>query len=418
MSQALNRLFLLLMLLLAACGPGTRGRVAATLDDVEAYINERPDSALAVLRQLDSTDAPRGAAQRARAALLHSMALDKCYIDLQTDSILAPAIAWYSRHGDPDEKLKSLYYLGRLQYNARDYQRAIVTYTEALELTDKAADMKYIGLVNQALADTYSATYQESESFPYLDRAYEAFLAIADTSLAKKTMYKETVALVRQKRWKDAEALYEKLEGNPRGIENILPMVRSDHALLLVLEGEGRAQEAVALFQDIINVQGSLPSLNHWGAYAYALLKTGNRTQADALFRTLEDQYPDDNHVQYGLIYEKKANNLYNEAYNLTYQTMVSQDSLMRIQLNHSTIVAQKEYLDNRTMQIQRESLRKNRILWIVIVLFVFVLLIGWSIVRLRIRATQREQARLQKTIDTIQMQLKVAEKEKYKCSQ
>ena len=108
-------LIVLCALLLSACGASPHRRIAAVLDDVESYINERPDSALAVLRELDSTAAVRGPARLARASLLHSMALDKCYIDLKTDSILAPAVAWYMRHGSPDEKLKTLYYQGRLQ---------------------------------------------------------------------------------------------------------------------------------------------------------------------------------------------------------------------------------------------------------------------------------------------------------------
>lgn len=47
-------LSVILFLSLTACGPAPGRHVAATLDDVESYINERPDSALAVLRALDS----------------------------------------------------------------------------------------------------------------------------------------------------------------------------------------------------------------------------------------------------------------------------------------------------------------------------------------------------------------------------
>ena len=63
-------LFLCFLVLLVACGPVSRSNVKAALDDVESYINDRPDSALAVLRGLDSTAVIRRPAQRARAALL------------------------------------------------------------------------------------------------------------------------------------------------------------------------------------------------------------------------------------------------------------------------------------------------------------------------------------------------------------
>jgi len=44
----------------------------------------------------------------AKYALLLSQALDKNYIDLQSDSIIAPAVRYYENHGTPDERLKTL----------------------------------------------------------------------------------------------------------------------------------------------------------------------------------------------------------------------------------------------------------------------------------------------------------------------
>ena len=51
------------------------------------------------------------------------------------------------RHGTPDEKLKSLYYQGRIHSNAGDYNKAIVSYTKALPLISKTNDEKYVGML-------------------------------------------------------------------------------------------------------------------------------------------------------------------------------------------------------------------------------------------------------------------------------
>ena len=48
-------LLLLVILLAAACGTTSRRHITATMDDVESYVNEHPDSALAVLEGVDST---------------------------------------------------------------------------------------------------------------------------------------------------------------------------------------------------------------------------------------------------------------------------------------------------------------------------------------------------------------------------
>ena len=63
---------LLLVLLSLATGCGNR-QTAAVLDDVETYIQARPDSALAVLRAIDTTTLNSRRLQ-AHYALLHAMA--------------------------------------------------------------------------------------------------------------------------------------------------------------------------------------------------------------------------------------------------------------------------------------------------------------------------------------------------------
>ena len=396
----------LALTLLVACGPTPRSRTAAVLDDVETYINERPDSALAVLRQLDSADAPRGAAQRARLALLHSMALDKCYIDLQTDSILAPAVAYYERHGTPDERLRTQYYLGRLQYNAGDYQEAIVTYTEALELSGKASDQKYIGFVNQAIADTYAATYQESEAFPYLDRAYEAFLQVPDSALAKKTLYKKALALTKQQIWGQADSLYCFLLTHLEGVQALESRIKADYALHLVLSSTNNADKAAALFTEANDGSGAMRSANLWAAFAFCLSRIGEDDSADEIFRQLSEVYPTEKRVAYWRSFREADAGQYKEALEDFRDVADYQDSLMSLQLNHSTLASQKEYFEYHALVAQHAAHQRSQILWGFILLSCLVVCMLVAIFRQRIRRQQKDNARLQQTIETVNRQL------------
>ena len=393
-------------MLLVACGPGVRSRTVARLNDVETYINERPDSALAVLRRMDSTAVIRLSALRARAALLHSMALDKCYIDLQTDSILAPAVSYYERHGTPDEKLKTLYYLGRLQYNAGEYQEAIVTYTEALALTDRATDNKYIGFVNQAIADTYAATYQESESFPYLDRAYEAFLQVPDSVLAKKTLYKKALALTKQQIWGQADSIYCFLLTHTDGIQSLESRIKADYALHLVLSSIDNADRAAALFMEADDGSGAIRSANLWAAFAFCLSQIGEVDSADEIFRQLSEVYPTEKRVAYWRSLREVDAERYKEALEDFREVVDYQDSLMRIQLDHSILAAQKEYFQNHALLAQQSAQRRSQMLWGSILLFCIVVGVIVAIFRQRIRQQQRDNARLQQTIEAVNRQL------------
>lgn len=408
----ISGLLLVAMTLLVACGPTPHSRTAAVLNDVETYINEHPDSALAVLRQLNSADAPRGAALRARAALLHSMALDKCYIDLQTDSILAPAVSYYARHGSPDEKLRTQYYLGRLQYNAGEYQEAIVTYTEALTLTDQASDFKYIGFVNQAIADTYAATYQESESFPYLDRAYEAFLQVPDSVLAKKTLYKKALTFADQQLWDSADSIFVYLLSSLAGLEEYESQIRADYALALVRADFSNVANSVELFQQSLRITGMLPSANHWAAYAFSLSNGCDDVEAERIFQQLAVLFPDDKEVLFWKSLVNASSGNYKEALNDYQEVVFYQDSIVRIQLNHSTLSAQNKYFEYHALVAQHAARSRTQLLGGVILLSCIIVGLILAILRRRIWRQQRDNARLQQTIDTVNRQLACAGEE------
>lgn len=109
-SGSLHRLlpFGLIVALLAgvvACSRTPQADVRL-MDSAEAMMESAPDSALALMERVDSA-AVRGRADRARYALLRSMALDRNYIDTTDLSILQPAIDYYPKHGTPDQRLKT-----------------------------------------------------------------------------------------------------------------------------------------------------------------------------------------------------------------------------------------------------------------------------------------------------------------------
>ena len=101
-----------------------------------------PAEALDTLESIDR-EALTTRKLRASHALLYSMALDKNYIDLKNDSIIAPAVEYYSRHGDADIRFRTHYYHARIFENAGDYDNALlaVSKAEALDTAKVDADV-------------------------------------------------------------------------------------------------------------------------------------------------------------------------------------------------------------------------------------------------------------------------------------
>lgn len=65
-------------------------QVDSILTSAEKSMNDDPKSSLEILESIDK-DSISMRKQKAKYALLYSMALDKNYIDLQSDSIIAPS---------------------------------------------------------------------------------------------------------------------------------------------------------------------------------------------------------------------------------------------------------------------------------------------------------------------------------------
>ncbi len=156
------------ILLLYAVIGCSRPQAQQTLDDVAAFIEARPDSALAVLR---SMPVPGQKALEAKQALLHSMALDKCYIDLKTDSILAPAINYFTRHGNADDRLKMCYYRARLSENAGDSEAAMEYAIGALKYVGLCQDKRSSGRLYSIIAQFYAEYYDYEKALEYLKLA-------------------------------------------------------------------------------------------------------------------------------------------------------------------------------------------------------------------------------------------------------
>ncbi|MBP3562955.1 MAG: hypothetical protein J6J54_00860, partial [Bacteroidales bacterium] len=85
--------------------------VRRSLEDIESYIMDRPDSALVVLENMDR-ELLVSKRDRAHHALLHAMALDKNFIDVSDDSLASTAVDYFSKYGPEKYEARSLYYLG------------------------------------------------------------------------------------------------------------------------------------------------------------------------------------------------------------------------------------------------------------------------------------------------------------------
>lgn len=132
----------LLPLMLTYC---TNKETKEALASAESLMWVKPDSALKIMESIDTLRI-NGRASKALYSLLYSMALDRNHVVVTDSRIITQAVKYYERHGSPDDRFKSLCYLGRIQNAANEYDKAVVTFSKALEHADKVKTENLWGL--------------------------------------------------------------------------------------------------------------------------------------------------------------------------------------------------------------------------------------------------------------------------------
>ncbi len=158
------------------CEPSPRGYLASHMDDVESYINERPDSALAVLERLDPS-CFRSDRKQARYYLLKAIAQDKAYVDsgLLVNE-MEKAATYYASHGNSTSQMQAYYYLADQQKDAGRHMEAAVNFSRALELAEEHENHFISGMSAGNLSTIFCSVYNYTQALDYARRSVDAFM--------------------------------------------------------------------------------------------------------------------------------------------------------------------------------------------------------------------------------------------------
>lgn len=274
----------LAMMSLSACRPSLRQHTAAALDDIESYIIERPDSALTVLQNLDSSVLSTRALQ-ARYSLLHVMALDKCYKDITAPGLLDEAAGWYERHGTADEKMKVFFYQGRIAQVNKEWNNAAVRYYQAEGFADEAKDRHAVGLLYEAISSIYNYVYNTEKEQEYVEKALRTYRQ-ANDPLYGSALGDLAIVYQSKQEWATADSLYLEAIAHSNEYPHSLAIYLSNYGRMKVLQPDKDPVGAVAALDQKRQISGSLTP-EEAGAYAYALVLSGRHQEAKEILDQL-----------------------------------------------------------------------------------------------------------------------------------
>lgn len=379
---------LLTFLLFESCGSY---HTSAILNDVETYIQDRPDSALVVIRAIDTTMLETRSL-RAHYALLHAMALDKNWIDTTDVNVVLPAVEYYDKHPSGSRRAKAWYYLGRIQQNGNNRPEASISMLKAERYSETIDDIAFKGLVYQSLSSLYSQTHFHEEALTYSERAYALFVEARDTLNANASLFCMANDFFNLERYAEADSLYRFLIESEKVHPNLQSSLLCGYALSLVIYKRDYDQ-AVRYYEKVISSTGSLRNRNSWGAYAYSLLREGNEKRADRIFNQIKTDHGD---AFLSYSYWKGLADAYSGDYESAYYLQKAaydiQDDNVKRAFRQSAIKAQKDYLEEMNQQAEKESKYRKQIAGFSFVIFIVISVLLMSALRRRNRRISQEK--------------------------
>jgi len=407
----MNRYLILLVFsfsLLLSCRPSY---VESQLLDIESYIMERPDSALSVLESMDRNLLVKDG-YRAHHALLHAMALDKNFIDVDDDSLAQVAVDYYSKNGPEIYYARSLYYLGLAYYYQREYKKAIVEFTKAEGLS-LSVDSLYLVMTKISQADAYAKTYNIIEEENCLREAKSVAASKGYLYLLQVTELRLSQALFNRNNDTESYEMIDQLINGENTDGKIRQVALQTKALVLVSH-QNAFSDALEIYDTIAcgEYKYRFMSIKDYWAWAYALNAVGRKQEAQNFIDQLvEEESGTTSYWQYMIAKfdgDIQSALVHLEDY-IRYNDVEVSDALRQ-----SLALSQRDYYESQS-ELSKQQAQNSR-LWMSVIFIssLFTLIILAIVIVWYVRKQSRVKEQYLTYIDEIHRQLEESKRDDY----
>lgn len=381
------------------------------LTDIDSFIQERPDSALAILDTMDRASL-KTERLKAHHALLHAMALDKNFIDVSNDSIARVAVDYYATRGSRKSYARSLYYLGLAYFYQEEYTKAIVEFTKA-ESVAVTSDSLYLGFSKVGLADTYGKSYNYGEEENNLKEAFDIFSSLSLNYYSQATLLRlANVYFNTSQTEKSIEILNELIIDN-----NIADNLKSSALATLAYQYTVKESPNLIYAETLFRRNneeygGNNMSIKRYWAWAYSLYATGRKSEArEIMSQLISDESVTSSYWQY-LITKSDGNLLLSLKHLENY--IKYNDIIVSDIIHQSVALSQRDYYEYLADNYEYKAHNTRLTMLITILTFIFSSLLVFVLVRLYVKKQEFVKEKNLLYISEIRRQLEEAEREDY----
>ena len=347
-----------------------RTRQEKEIHDVWEYLRERPDSALAVLDNYSlSTFSDRRS--RAEFALLKSIALDKNYIDLKSDSLIRTALNYYEKKGSAREKMLCWYYLGRVQVNCRDFNNAIVSASRAELYLPDAHDIYQEGLIHMLKENIYSHSHNHTEALQEAILGVRAFSSLKEHQQALIAKRKQALDYLSLKDYYHTDSLLLAISNDPHADSSFTARCLLEYARSLALQD--RYEESLIYYQHGLSDYHGNMTVPQAAMYAVTQYHVGDQSTGDEVLNYLATASSVQEYYLHARYQKNVLNGNYSAALNDYQKLMALEDSVAVRTMEQSIIKTQRDYQQQST-QLYRMQIEKGKIILYGILAALFLL--------------------------------------------
>lgn len=392
-------------------GCGHKSEAWDTMDTAEVLMDSMPDSALTVLSSIEKTSLGDDK-EKARYALLMSMALDKNYIDTTSFDVLQPAIDYYLEKGTPEERLRTLYYQGCIFLNKSDFDMAMQCYLKAEDLKDECKDTITYANMLVAQGNIYAKSCQIEGYVRNNLCASELYNKIGEQRRELSSLIRALDGCISLGNIERSDSLMSRTDS----LVQIHPELNEASIRVKMTYGIRFNSDSV-----INNILGSISDLTQYDDetkldITLGYLNLNEPLKAKMIFESIAPDNPKTNSFRYISIkpevleaageYEKAL-----DAYKKFHSTVESENSKIYSQ---KTTVAQElhEIKINHLYSIQRKNMQIWLGLCVLLILIIVICIIYYQLRLGKIKRiiSEQEQSRLQLENENLQKQNSVLE--------
>ena len=365
----------------------------STITEMETIIEERPDSVLNVLQSID-TDELIGDEERAKHALLYSMALDKNFVDKTDFEVLQPAIDYYKENGTATDKLRTYYYQGRIYQNMGNDALAMESFVNALDQGVESSDNLTKARTLVAQSTIYYSLYELDNFIKTSKRAAVCFKQEEKYNSYANCLIKIINGYTLKDRPEDALSYIDECK-QMLGSVSAKSLLDFYSAYLVFVTEYGTAQEISNLINEYDNVAPD--THKDWLTLSKAYLRIDKYEDALRAVEQCKDCHNALEEKKYkalvSMIYEKLGK--HEEALRAYKEYMIAFDSANNAILRQDTKFVEERH--NLEMAKAKETEAKNRLTIIVLSCIVALLISLYilNLIRKQLKRSRVENAQL-----------------------